>query len=180
MLAKKKKNLLPPSSHVSLARKSQMQSVVGTKRCREGIQQILSIRFRYGFSSLPPIFFTFFLIIFFLFVFYACITNRCEKLFNSNEWKRRQMFYACSQRQQQQQEQVDWWTEREGRGRGVGEAEQTKCEWCAQVESKRLLATRFSRFTRTLEVIRKLIKQIKYCYEEKAIITHKESAGEGA
>lgn len=87
------------------------------------------------------------------------------------------MFYACSQRQQQQQEQVEWRTEREGRGGEVREAEQTKCEWCAQVESKRLLATRFSRFTRTLEVIRKLIKQIKYCYEEKAIITHKGGVG---
>lgn len=67
---KKKKNLLPPFQPRVPRPKSQMQSVVGTMRCREGIQQILSIRFRYGFSSLPRVFFfTFFLIIFFLFVF---------------------------------------------------------------------------------------------------------------
>lgn len=65
-----------------LAMKSQMQSaVVGAMRCRQGrrIQQILSIRFRYGFSSLvfsSSSFFTYFFFLWLFLFFFSCLFSK--------------------------------------------------------------------------------------------------------
>lgn len=67
----RKKEEKPSSLSASLPSKSQMQSVVGTMRCREGIQQILSIRFRYGFSSLPLVIF-----LHFFWLFFSCLFSK--------------------------------------------------------------------------------------------------------
>lgn len=176
MLAKKKKNLLP-SLRKPNAKCSWNDEMQG--RHSTNFEHQVSLWF---FFSSSCFFFYIFSDYFFPVCFLSLHNKSLRKAFQF-KWMKKKANVLCMQpTAAAAAARADWLTHRErgrGGGREVREAEQTKCEWCAQVESKRLLATRFSRFTRTLEVIRKLIKQIKYCYEEKAIITHKGGEGWG-
>lgn len=103
--------------------KSQMQSVVGTMRCREGIQQILSIRFRYGFSSPSScFFFTFFSDYFFPVCFLSLHNKSLRKAFQF-KWMKKKANVLCMQPTAAAVARAGWVTHRE---RGEGRGKQSK------------------------------------------------------
>lgn len=101
--------------------KSQMQSVVGTMRCREGIQQILSIRFRYGFSSPSSCFFFFYIFSDYFFpVCFLSLHNKSLRKAFQFKWMKKKANVLCMQPTAAAAARAGWLTHR-GREREEGE-----------------------------------------------------------